>query len=69
VFAALEKYDLTRLAVGLDRYQTPTQRRSINRTMHRYGRGRAPLCFVIDADGTIRKIQTGVEGLEDSLGR
>ncbi len=66
---ALERHGLGTLPIGFDEYEPPTDRTGINATMNLYGRGRTPLVFVIEADGTIAHVQSGIDGLGDVLAR
>jgi len=67
--AELEKRGLT-LAVGIDRFVPRSEYvGSNNATMIAYGRGKWPLVFVIDSDGTIRAVQSGLDSASSLLRR
>ncbi len=63
---AIEKYNL-KLGVGIDRYVPLSEYSTPNATMIQYGWGEMPLVFIIDTEGIIRHVKSGLDGLEKSV--
>ena len=65
-FHGFEKYNL-KLGVGIDRYVPLSEYSTPNATMIQYGWGEMPLVFIIDTEGIIRHVKSGLDGLEKSV--